>query len=54
MAWWCPAVRVYNGLQVGSEETIAEIQNRYLLYNRHALSYTWKVRACVRLSGFVA
>lgn len=28
--------------QVCSEETMAEILNRYLPYNTHAASYTWK------------
>jgi len=28
--------------QVCSEETMIEILNRYLLYNTHAASYTWK------------
>ena len=28
--------------QVCSEELLSEIQDRYLLYNRHAGSYTWK------------
>jgi hypothetical protein len=35
-------------VQVGGEETIAEIQDRYLAYNRHALSYTWKVGVSLR------
>lgn len=29
-------------LQVGSEETINEILDRYLELNSHAASYTWK------------
>nr|XP_020443201.1 cytochrome b5 domain-containing protein 1 [Monopterus albus] len=29
-------------LQVCSEETLAEIRQRYLCYNSHACSYTWK------------
>ena len=29
-------------LQVCSEENINEIQDRYLRYNAHAASYTWK------------
>ncbi|XP_076580778.1 cytochrome b5 domain-containing protein 1 [Chaetodon auriga] len=29
-------------LQVCSEETLAEIRQRYLRYNSHACSYTWK------------
>jgi|UniRef100_A0A7S4GM59 hypothetical protein len=29
-------------LEVCSEETMNEIQNRYLAYNAHAASYTWK------------
>ena len=28
--------------QVCSEETLEEIQRRYLQYNNHAASYTWK------------
>lgn len=31
-------------LQVCSEETINEIQNRYMEWNAHATSYTWKVQ----------
>lgn len=31
-------------LEVGGEETVSEIQDRYLHYNAHAGSYTWKVR----------
>jgi hypothetical protein len=33
-------------LEVGSEETLLEIQDRYFDYNSHAASYTWKVRRC--------
>ena len=29
-------------LTVASEESIAEIRDRYMEYNRHAASYTWK------------
>lgn len=29
-------------VKVCSEETINEILQRYLMYNRHAASYTWK------------
>lgn len=29
-------------LEVPGEETVEEIQNRYLEYNNHAKSYTWK------------
>ena len=29
-------------LQVCSEEILSEIQDRYLKYNAHAASYTWK------------
>ena len=29
-------------LTVCSEESISEIQDRYLEYNKHASSYTWK------------
>lgn len=29
-------------LEVGSEETVAEIQDRYFDYNKHASSYVWK------------
>jgi len=29
-------------LEVCEEETLTEIQNRYLAYNQHAASYTWK------------
>lgn len=29
-------------LNVCTEETLSEIRNRYLKYNAHALSYTWK------------
>lgn len=29
-------------MQVCSEETLAEILQRYLHYNAHACSYTWK------------
>ena len=32
-------------LQVCSEETLLEIQDRYTDYNKHAGSYTWKVGA---------
>lgn len=28
--------------QVCSEEILAEIQHRYITYNAHAASYTWK------------
>jgi hypothetical protein len=31
-----------DSLEVCTEETIAEIQERYLQYNAHAASYTWK------------
>ncbi len=36
-------------LEVANEETLAEILDRYLDYNAHANSYTWKVRclACL-------
>lgn len=30
-------------LEVCSEETLLEIQDRYTDYNKHAGSYTWKV-----------
>ena len=29
-------------LEVCTEETISEIQDRYIAYNGHAASYTWK------------
>ncbi len=29
-------------LEVCSEETLDEIRSRYLTYNSHAMSYTWK------------
>lgn len=29
-------------LEVCSEETLSEVQDRYLEYNKHAPSYTWK------------
>ncbi len=41
---WCLC---WLGGQVGSEETLLEIQDRYLDYNKHADSYSWKVRAPV-------
>ena len=31
-----------NTLEVCCEESLDEILNRYLEYNRHAASYTWK------------
>lgn len=34
-------------LQVCSEETLAEILQRYLHYNAHASSYTWKHNGAV-------
>ncbi|CAJ1370138.1 unnamed protein product [Effrenium voratum] len=34
--------RQKNTLEVPVEETVAEIQNRYLVHNAHAGSYTWK------------
>ena len=33
----CPAAQ-----EVCSEETLEEIQRRYLAYNQHSGSYTWK------------
>jgi hypothetical protein len=33
-------------VQVPSEETIRQIRDRYLNYNWHAASYTWKVFIC--------
>ena len=47
-------------LEVCSEETLLEIQDRYTDYNKHAGSYTWKVRrlpspslhrSCSQLAG---
>lgn len=32
-------------LEVASEETLLEIQDRYTDCNKHAESYTWKVKA---------
>ncbi|DBA02967.1 TPA: hypothetical protein N0F65_003155 [Lagenidium giganteum] len=45
-ARWIEVVNVLtqqtHALEVCSEETIEEIQTRYLAYNAHAASYTWK------------
>ena len=34
------------------EETLNEIQVRYLEFNKHAQSYTWKV-LCSQIFGFI-
>ena len=40
-------------LEVCSEETMKEILDRYLNYNAHAGSYTWKVRYFMSACAFV-
>ncbi len=39
-----PSFPVRVPVQVGSEESLLEIEDRYMDFNKHADSYTWKVR----------